>query len=91
MSLVIMHAVIPMTAGKYLYRAAFFSTSPLNVEGCLALHCGLTCLEAIRPSAASLLVMESQVLEGGHDLVQKSSTFLVLSMCVHSRAYSATA
>lgn len=38
MSLVIMHAVIPMTPEKYLYRAAFFSTSPLKVEGCLALH-----------------------------------------------------
>lgn len=33
-----MHAVIPMTPEKYLYRAVFFSTSPLKVEGCLALH-----------------------------------------------------
>lgn len=38
MSVVIMHAVIPVTPEKYLYGAVFFSTSPLKVEGCLALH-----------------------------------------------------
>lgn len=31
-----MHAVTPVTPEKYLYTAAFFSTSPLKAEGCLA-------------------------------------------------------
>lgn len=72
--LVIMHAVIPVTPEKYLYRAAFFSTSPLKVEGCLALHSWYAWRKPDLLSA-SPLGMENQVLEGGHDLVQHSRTF----------------